>query len=325
MQTYTWLTLSEAACYLRSSESVVRAKMETREIPYSELEGQPLFHTSQLDKYLFSLQAGHTMRAKQTSPSFTASDVPGGSAGEAFPNELGRTGDGSGIPDDFMAEACRLWDDGREFLVKAGEKGASCQFKGRPRLWVFPEKLQVPAKGKGNEIYVDVRKALADHFPHVISRATVRITSSSFSWRRFVEFVGQVQDICRRKDQEATARTQSHGVEEPTQPAIYDRCIELWEDPPAFTTTPGIRGCSAKHNKRPRLWFFPDYVRIPTEGQGNGMFRSIKEIKDNLFPNASTKTRVDIGGPGFALDQLCTFITDVKKLCATKGRKQTGD
>jgi hypothetical protein len=299
--------------------------MEKGEIPYSELEGQPLFHKPQLDEYLLSLQSGQTMRVNQTNPLSTAPEVLGGSTGRTRPSEAGCSGDGTEAPNDFMAEACRLWDDGQEFLVKAGEKGASCQFKGRPRLWVFPEKFQVPAKGKGNEIYVELRKALADHFPHVISRATVRITASSFSRRRFVEFVGQVKDICCRKDQEVTAGTQSHGMGKLAEPSIHDRCIRLWEDPPAFTTTPGVRGCSARHNNRPRLWFFPDCVKIPTEGQGNGMFKSIKDIKDTLFPNAGTKTRVDIGGPGFDLDRLYTFVTDVKKVCATRNKKQASD
>jgi len=316
MQDYTWLTLTEAACYLRTSESAVHAKMEKGEIPYSEFEGQPLFHRSQLDEYLLGLQAGQTMRMDRTNPFSTAPEVLRGSTERTLLGESECTGDGTDVPDDFMAEACRLWDDGETFLVKAGVRGASCQFKGRPRLWVFPEKLQVPAREKGNEIYVELRKALADHFPHIISRATVRITSSSFSWRRFVEFVGQVKDICRRQDQEVASGIQSNGVEKRVDPSIYKHCIKLWEDPPVFTIVSGRQGCSAKHNNRPRLWFFPDYVRIPAEGQGNNMFKSIKEIKEKLFPNASTKTKVDISGPGFDVDRLYTFITEVKKLCA---------
>ncbi len=308
MLNYVWLTLAEAAAYLRTSEAVVRAKVEKGEIPCVDFNGQTLCNRAQLDEYLFALQAGQGGRTPPTPPLSAGLQVPHGDAAEELPQEE----EAAPAMDDFMAKALRLWDDGHAFLVEAGQSGASCKFRGRPRLWVFPNRFQIPPEGKGNELYAEFRKVLATYFPHITSKATVLIESPGFSWKKFVAFISQVKDICHRQD------NKSPDAEDPAKSLLYQQCQEWWEEPPLFTIVPGTQGCSAKYRKSPRLWFYPDYVQIPSEGQGNGLFESTREIKERLFPSARTRTRVFFGDPGVDVDRLRTFVDEVKRLCTTE-------
>ena len=310
MLNYTWLTLAEAAAYLRTTESVVQDKLEKGEIPYTDFGGQRLLNTSQLDEYLFSLQTSQAGRTVPRPPLSAGLQVPHGDAPESPVEEMPQEEEATPAMEDFMAEALRLWDDGHEFLVEAGQTGASCKFRGRPRLWVFPNRFQIPAEGKGNELYAELRKVLATYFPHITSKATVLIESPGFSWKKFVAFTGEVKDICRRED------SKSPDAEGPAELSLYQQCQEWWEEPPLFTIGPGTQGCSARYRKNPRLWFYPDYIQIPSEGQGNGSFESILEIKERLFPNARTRTRVFFGDPGVDVDRLYTFVHEVKRLCS---------
>jgi len=164
MQDSKWLTIPEAATYLRVSAKVFRQELNERNIPYSEFGGQLLFHPSRLDEFLFSIEK---------------------------PSQ-------GGCPQDFMEDACRLWDDGQDYTVKRGTKGASCQFKGRPRIWIYSNKFQVAPVEKGNELYGPIRKALGHSFGHVTSKATIHIDSQSYSWERFTQFIHEVKRLCEQ-------------------------------------------------------------------------------------------------------------------------------
>lgn len=305
---YSWLTLTEAACYLRTTESAFRLRVDNGDIPLSRLDGQLLFHRSQLDEYLFGQQV---RRQERTGHAPAMPVIRGGGAAAAEPDKQE-----PGLPTDgFLAGACRLWDDGNAFLVKKGITGASCQFMGEPRLWVFPDKFQIPPKSKGNDLYDELRKLLVKNFPHMTHKATVHVASRSFSWVKFVEFVNLTKDLCRRP---------LHEDKESADLSIYRQCIQYWEEPPAFTIGPGIRGCSARYENRPKLWFLPRYLQIPAEGQGNSSFGEIMEIKERMFPHACTRRRVAFDDLGVDLDRLRVFLGEVKRLCMNHDAKSSG-
>lgn len=188
MANYKWLTLSEAAVYLRTSEIELREEVEKGELPYSVFRGRMLFNVDQLDRFLLSLQASprdNMLRVK-------LEDTKSGEAGIA---DLGSR-EGPTTPQDYMQGFVKLWDDGRYFTVKHRTRGASAQHTNKPRIWIYPKKFQIAPRGKGNDLYPSIREIFAKYFTEIKSQATVHFSSPYFSWERFTQFVREVKQLC---------------------------------------------------------------------------------------------------------------------------------
>ena len=198
MFSHKWLNITEAADYLRVGEALLLDELTNGQIPYSEFGGKLLFNTDQLDRFLLDIQAEPC--PKESELTFEHDVEP--MADPCAPTEKDVSSDGPARhrkvfdPQDFMQQACRLWNDGEKFTAHFRTKGASCQFKGEPRLWIFERKFHVPGEGKGNYLQEQIRKSLAKHFPQVTGKATVHINRIAFSWQKFVAFVEEVKEIC---------------------------------------------------------------------------------------------------------------------------------
>ena len=53
-----WLTVAEAAEYLRCGERAIRTHMANDAIPHTVFAGKALFHVDRLDDWLFSMERG---------------------------------------------------------------------------------------------------------------------------------------------------------------------------------------------------------------------------------------------------------------------------
>jgi len=297
MVSHKWLNITEAADYLRVTEAFLQEELKSGKIPYSEFGNQKLLNTDQLDKFLFSIQ----------DVSFPEKDIvkpPG--------NDV----------QDFMQKACMLWDDGENFTANLRTKGVSCQFRGEPRLWVFKKKFHVPGEDKGNDLHELIRKALTKYFPQVTGKATVHINRSGFSWQKFESFLRDVKEICNKayiKEELTTDASHAKAPQESDLLGIYNKCVRLWEKPPDFTIVYGTRGCSARYKNGSRLWFFPNYIRIPTESQNNLLFEETIALKEECFPNLRTKTKISFNKLRIDWPEIEAFIEKVKAHCDDRG------
>lgn len=188
MANYKWLTLSEAAVYLRTSEIELRDEVEKGELPYSVFRGRVLFNVDQLDRFLLSLQTSsrdNVSGVKLDDTKSGATDI----------TDLGAS-EGPAPPQDQMQEFVKLWDDGRYFTVKHRTRGASAQHRNEPRIWIYPKKFQIAPRGKGNDLYPSIREIFAKYFTDIKSQATVHFSSPYFSWERFTQFVREVKQLC---------------------------------------------------------------------------------------------------------------------------------
>lgn len=188
MANYKWLTLSEAAVYLRTSEIELQEEVEKGELPYSVFRGRILFNVDQLDRFLLSLQASPRDNMLGVKLEDTKS-------GETDITDLGAS-EGPAPPQDYKQEFVKLWDDGRHFTVKQRTRGASAQHRNKPRIWIYPKKFQIAPRGKGNDLYPSIREIFAKYFTEIKSQATVHFSSPNFSWERFTQFVREVKQLC---------------------------------------------------------------------------------------------------------------------------------
>lgn len=322
MFNHKWLNISEAADYLRISTRLLREEVKTGRIPYSVFGGQLLFHINQLDEFLLGLQIHLTEKdLEELLCEKGLSALDSEEEDLTDPNETNEDINDPYKDQDFMENACKLWDDGRDFVHFVRTKGASCQFIGEPRLWIYSTKLQVPAREKGNTLYDQIREILPKYFPQITSKATVHIESPTFSWQKFKHFVHHVKKISNEESSQKQTGDNLKNNEEIQRGDVlnmYDKCINLWEELPEFTIIYGKRGCSARHKKGSRLWFFQDYMKIPTEEQNNSLFETIITIKEECFRNVTTKTKIPLRGFDIDWEQVSTFINKVKSVCKEK-------
>jgi len=325
---HKWLKIGEAADYLGVSIRYFCEELKRGRITYSVFGGQLLFNTNQLDEFLFGLQIHLTekdleeLMGKKGHSTSSITKTMFIDTIEKDPTSLYETSKDKtdfSIDQNFMETACKLWDDSKEFTAIIRTKGYSCQFGGEPRLWLYPTKLQVPARGKGNKLYDQIRGILPQYFPQITSKATVHIDSPTFSWQKFKHFVHHVKKICNESKVQTKDNLKNNEENQRGDVLnMYDKCINLWEELPEFTIVYGKRGCSARHNKGSRLWFFEDYIKIPTEEQNNNLFETIKTIKEECFRNVTTKTKIPLSGFDIDWEQVSTFINKVKSVCKEK-------
>ena len=188
MTSQKWLLLSEAIVYMRTTEAVLRKEMENGRIPYTNFNGQILFNTDQLDQFLLSLQpVSNETESKMPVESINheINTPPSPRSPSVFPNE-------------YMKEFVELWDDGCDFTIMHRTKGASAQHKNKPRLWIFPTKIQIAPEGKGNDIYGSIREIFSKYFTGITSQSTVHFDSKYFSKDNFIQFIGEVKSICEK-------------------------------------------------------------------------------------------------------------------------------
>ena len=316
MISHKWLNITEAAVYLRATEAFLQEELKKGWLQYSEFGGQMLFNTDQLDKFLFSMQV-ELFHEKDTMKSVhNIEPMPSLSDPLTIEDHIDDSRTHQELVDsqDFMQQACRLWDDGEKFTAHFRTKGASCQFRGEPRLWIFERKFHVPGKDKGNDLHEQIRKVLTKYFPQVTGKATFHINKSGFSWLKFENFVRDVKEISKKALAEELTTVPSHSeVPQERDPVgLYEKCIRLWEEPPDFTIVYGTRGCSARNKNRSRLWFFPNYIRIPTDSQNNSLFEEIVTLKEDCFPYLKTKTKISFDTPGIGWPEIEAFIKKVK-------------
>lgn len=182
-----WLTVAESCRYMRCSETFLKEIIAEKKVPVAIVENRALLNRTQIDNYLLSLQS--PVNIEELPPDqIPQEDKIGGVVVETYPPPTRR---------DYKSEITRFWEDeNKGFTVLNRTVGSSARHHNKPRIWVYPKKLQIAPKGKGNELFKTLRDILMESFSDIRNEATVFFTSPDFSWEKCTTFIEDAKRIC---------------------------------------------------------------------------------------------------------------------------------